>query len=86
MDLNPSVFDPRALLRKIALEKAIELTGPQAHEIWRVMQLVIAGESLNGLPGAVVGFAMDFTQIPDAWKVIEEKALVYERNSGNADS
>ena len=54
--------------------------------MWRVMQLVTAGESLKGLPGAVVGFAMDFNQISNAWKVIEEKALTHERNTGNANS
>ena len=84
MDHNPSVFDLRALVRKVALEQAIELSGPRAHELWRVMQLVTAGKSLNGLPGAVLRFAMDFKNIPDAWKVIEEKALRYERNTGSA--
>jgi hypothetical protein len=67
-------------VRKVALENAIELSAAQAHEIWRAMQLVATGESLKGLPGAVIQLGMYFNQIPDAGKVIEEKALVYERN------
>ena len=82
MDQNPPVTGLRALARKVALEKAIKLSAPQAHEIWCVMHLVSTGESLKGLPGAAVQLAMDFNQFPDAWKVIEEKALVYERNIG----
>jgi hypothetical protein len=80
MDQNPPITGLRALVRKVALEKAIELSAQQAHEIWRVMQIVSTGESFKGLPGAAVQYAMNFHQIPDAWKVIEEKALIYERN------
>ena len=80
MDQNPPITGFRALVRKVALDKAIELSAQQAREIWRVMQIVSTGESFKGLPGAAVQYAMNFHQIPDAWKVIEEKALVYERN------
>ena len=86
MDQNSPDNGLRVLLRKVALEKAIELSAAQAHEIWRVMQIVLTGESFKGLAGAAVHYAMNFHQIPDAWKVIEEKALVYERNIGNANS
>jgi hypothetical protein len=39
-------------------------------------------ESLEGLPGAIVQLAMDFSHFPDAWKVIAKKALAYERKTG----
>ena len=84
MDQKPST-GLRALVRKAVLEKAIKLSAHQAHEIWRVMQLIASGEFLKGLPGAVVQVAMHFNQIPDACKVIEEKALGYECNIRNLD-
>jgi hypothetical protein len=46
------------------------------------MQLLSTNGSLVGLPGAVVQLAMDFNQFPVAWKVIADKALVYEHLTG----
>ena len=82
MDQNPPVTGLRALARKVALERAVQLSGPQAHEIWRAMRLIATNESLEGRPGAVVQLAMDLNHFPDAWKVVAEKALVYECNTG----
>ena len=82
MEGNPPVIGLRALARKVALEKAIKLSGPQAHEIWRAMQLLAKNGTVEGLPGPVIQLAADFNQFPVAWKVIAKKALVYERLSG----
>jgi hypothetical protein len=69
------------LVRKIALEEAIELSGSQAYEIWRTMQLIATNGSLQGLPDPVVQLAMDLNHFLNAWKVVAEKALAYERNT-----
>jgi hypothetical protein len=79
MNQNPPVLGIRALARKVALEKAIKLSGPQAYEIWCAMPVVATNGSLKGLPAAVGQLAIDFNQFPAAWRVIEDKALVYER-------
>ena len=81
MDQNPSVLGVGALARKAALEKVLELSGPQAHEIWRAMQLIATNGSLNGLPGTVVELARDLNHFLEAWKVVAERALIHERNS-----
>jgi hypothetical protein len=80
MDENSRFFDPRSLLSESALDIAMKVTPAEANEIWRVSQLVAAGKSLEGVPGAVIQIATDINCYPDAWKVIEEKALLYERN------
>ena len=82
MDQNPPVTGFRALTRNVALEKVLELSGPQAHEIWRTMQLIATNGSLKGLPGTVVELAMDLNHFLEAWKVVAEKALVHERTTG----
>ena len=71
-----------AFVRKVALEKAIELTTLQAHEIWHALRRIENNESLEGGPVAVVQMAMDFHAIPVTWKVIADKALVYEHLTG----
>ena len=81
MNQNPPVTGIRALARKRALEKVLELSGPQAHEIWRAMQLIATNGSLEGLPGTVVELAMDLNHFLEAWKVVAEKALAHERNT-----
>ena len=80
MDESSHFFDLRSLLRKSALDMAMKMTPAEANEIWRVSQLVEAGKSLEGVPGAVIQIATDINCYPDAWKVIKEKALIYERN------
>ena len=82
MDQNSPVTGLRALARKVALERAIKLSGPQAHEIWRAMRLLAINRSVEGLPGAVAQLAMDFNQFPVAWKVIAKKAFIYDRLAG----
>jgi hypothetical protein len=82
MTQNPPVTEFRALATNVALQKATELSGPQAYEIWCAMPLVATNGSLKGLPAAVVQLAMDCNQFPVAWKVVEDKALVYERLTG----
>ena len=80
MNQNPRVTGLRALVKKFMLERATNLSGPQALEIWRVMQLLETNGSLAGLPGAVLQMAVDFNPFPEASEIIHEKALVYERN------
>ena len=44
------------------------------------MGLLETGKSLEGLFGPMIQIAMDFNRVPEAREVIEEKALIYERN------
>ena len=78
MDQNPSVISARALVRKLAIQKAAKLSGLRAYEIWQAMQLLSTNGSLANLSDAVVQLALDFNQAPAAWKVIADKALEYE--------
>ena len=71
----------RALAAHTALAKAGKLSGRQAHEVWRVMQLITTNQSREGLPGPAVQAAMDFIPFPKAWKVVATKALIYKRLS-----
>ena len=71
----------RAAAANLALAKASKLSGRQAHEVWRVMQLITSDQSRDGLPDAVVQAAMDFIHNPKAWKVVVTKAAIYERLS-----
>jgi hypothetical protein len=82
MDQNPPVTGIRALAKNLMLERATNLLGPQALEVWRVMRLLVTHGSLAGLPGAVLHAAVNFNQFPEASEIIREKALDYERNSG----
>ena len=68
------------LFRDSALDIAMKLTPAEANETWRVSQLVASRKSLEAVPGAVIQVATDINCYPDARKVIEEKALIYERN------
>lgn len=76
----PPVTGIRTLARKFALEKATKLSGSQAHEIWRAMRLLAINESVEGIPSAVIQLAMDFNLFPAARKVVEDKALDYQRD------
>ena len=82
MDQHSPVTDLRPLTREIALVKVVELSAPQAHEIWCAMQLNAINASLEGLPRPVVQLAMDLNHFLNAWKVVAEKALVHERLTG----
>lgn len=82
MDSNPSVWSLRGLVRKAALERAANLSGAEAHEIWRVMQLLETGGPYEGVIGPVVELAMDFRQFPEASTLIAEKARAFECETG----
>jgi hypothetical protein len=82
MDSNPSVWSLRELVRKAALERAANLSGAEAHEIWRVMQLLATDGPYEALVGSVVELAMDFRQFPEASTLIAEKARAFESNTG----
>jgi len=69
------------LARKLSLERANKLSGTQALEIWRVMQLIAIKGSLDEVPGPVLEAAMTFNKYPEARKLVSEKALVYEHSS-----
>ena len=86
MDSNPSVWSLRELVRKAALERAASLSGAQAHEIWRVMQMLDTGGPYAGLVGPVVELAMDFRQFPEASTLIAEKARAFECHTGGPKS
>ena len=58
----------RASAAHTALAKAGKLSGRQAYEVWRVMQLITTNQSSEGLPGPAVQAAMDFIPFPKAWK------------------
>ena len=79
MSNNSQVTGLRALVANVMLERAKELSGPQAFELWRLTQLIDTGASLGTLPPAMLQQAMDFNRFPHARRVLEEKALAYER-------
>ena len=66
-----------ALVANVMLEKARELSGLQAFELWRLTQLINTGASLESLPRATLQLAMDFNRFPIARQVLERKALAY---------
>ena len=68
---KPSTFE-------VALEKAMKLSRPQAHEVWHALQLLVSNESLQGQSAAVVLLAMEFNPFPVTWRVIADKALEHE--------
>ena len=68
----------RALVANVMLGKATELSGSQALELWRLMQLIDTGKSLDAVPRAMLQLAMDFNRFPHARRVVEEKALAHE--------
>ena len=79
MNNNSHITGIRALVANVMLERARELSDQQAFEIWRLTQLIDTGASLETLPRAPLQLAMDFNRFPLARRVIEEKALAYER-------
>jgi hypothetical protein len=83
---NSQVTGLRALVANVMLERARELSGPKALELWRLTQLIDAGASLGTLPPATLQLAMDFNRFPLARRVVEEKALAHERATGNLGS
>jgi len=78
MDQNLPITDLRALTRNVT---ASELSGSQAHEIWRAMQLIAKNGSLKGLPDSIIHRAMELNHFLNVWKIVTEKALAYERNT-----
>jgi hypothetical protein len=58
---------------------ARKLSGREAHEVWRVMQLIATDEPLDAVPGEALQFAMRCKHYPEVWKVVAAKALVYQR-------
>ena len=82
VDNKAQVAGLLALVANVMLEKARELSGLQAFELWRLTQLINSGASLETLPRATLQLAMDFNRFPYARRVIEEKALAYESAIG----
>ena len=76
VDLNPPITT-----RAVALERVLDLSAPQAHEIWRAMHQLATNGSVHGLSGAAVELARDLNHFLQAWKAVAEKALVHERNT-----
>jgi hypothetical protein len=60
-------------------ETARELSGPQALEVWRSIQLIEIGAPLISVPRAALQKAMDFMRFPLARKLVEQKAIAFER-------
>ena len=82
VDNKSQVAGLLALVANVMLEKAKELSGLQAYELWRLTQLIDTGASLETLPRATLQLAMDFNRFPLARQVVEEKALAYVRATG----
>ena len=78
MDNKSQVAGLLALVANVMLEKARELSGLQAFELWRLTQLINTGASLESLPRATLQLAMDFNRFPLARQALEHKALAYE--------
>ena len=76
----------RALVANVMLERARELSGQQALELWRLTQLIDTGASLDTLPRAMLQLAMDFNRFPHARRVVEEKALAHESATAKLDA
>jgi hypothetical protein len=88
VDNKSQVAGLLALVANVMLEKARELSGLQAFELWRLTQLINTGASLESLPRATLQLAMDFNRFPLARRVVEEKAIAYEqctRKPGSLD-
>ena len=86
MDNNSHVTCVLALVANVMLEKARELSGLQAFELWRLTQLINTRASLETLPRATLQLAMDFNRFPLAREVLEQKALAYARTTGKLDT
>ena len=76
---NSQASGIRALVANMMFEVARELSGLQAFEVWRSMQLVETGAPLAGVPRAVLQRAMYFNRYSLARKLVEQKALAHER-------
>ena len=87
MDNKSQVAGLLALVANVMLEKARELSGLQAFELWRLTQLINTGASLETLPRATLHqLAMDFNRFPLARQVLEQKALAYAHTTGKLDT
>jgi len=75
-----------ALVANVMLEKARELSGQQAFELWRLTQLINTGASLESLPRATLQLAMDFNRFPIARQVLERKALAYAHTTSKLET
>ena len=78
VDNKSQVAGLLALVANVMLEKARELSGQQAFELWRFTELINTGASLESLPRATLQLAMDFNRFPLARQALEHKALAYE--------
>jgi hypothetical protein len=64
------------------LSNALKLSGREAHEVWRVIQLIPTNGPFDGVPGAVLQLAIRCKHFPEVWKVVAAKALVHVRLTG----
>ena len=86
VDNKSQVAGLLALVANVMLEKAKELSGLQAYELWRLTQLIDTGASLETLPRATLQLAMDFNRLPLARHVLERKALAYAHTTDKLDT
>ena len=86
VDNKSQVAGLLALVANVMLEKARELSGLQAFELWRLTQLINSGASLETLPRATLQLAMDFNRFPLARQVLEQKALAYAHTTDKLDT
>ena len=86
VDNKSQVAGLLALVANVMLEKAKELSGLQAYELWRLTQLINTGASLETLPRATLQLAMDFNRFPLARHVLEQKALAYAHTTDKLDT
>ena len=78
---NSSAPGLRALVENMMVETAREMSGPQALEVWRSMQLVESGGPLVSVSRAALQRVMDFNRFPLARKLVEQRALNYMRST-----
>ena len=78
MEDDISVTGLRAYARKIAIERAGQLSGAQCELIWRTQQILAANGSLEGIAAPTIRFARDLNYFPEAWKIVAKKALAYQ--------
>ena len=76
--MNSELTGLRALAAHVMLERANEMAGVEASELWYVMQHIGSDASLERLPRATLQLAMDLNRFPVARDAVEKKALAYE--------
>jgi hypothetical protein len=78
MSDHSTITSISALAQNLMVERANQLSGPQAFEMWRVIKLIATDLPPEGTPGAVIQSAINFNSFGAARKIVEEKALAYE--------